>query len=76
MENQQFLADKIRTQEYKLNMGPQHPATHGVMRMVLSLDGEEIRYIEPVLGYIHRGIEKMCENISYKQTIHLRARLD
>ncbi len=76
MENQQFLADKIRTQEYKLNMGPQHPATHGVMRMVLSLDGEEIKYIEPVLGYIHRGIEKMCESISYKQTIHLSDRLD
>ena len=76
MENQQFLADKIRTQEYKLNMGPQHPATHGVMRMVLTLDGEEIKYIEPVLGYIHRGIEKMCESITYKQTIHLSDRLD
>lgn len=76
MENQQFLADTIRTQEYKLNMGPQHPATHGVMRMVLTLDGEEIKYVEPVLGYIHRGIEKMCESITYKQAIHLSDRLD
>ena len=76
MENQQFLADKIRTQEYHLNMGPQHPATHGVMRMVLKLDGEEIREVEPVMGYIHRSIEKMCEHISYKQIIHLTDRLD
>jgi NADH-quinone oxidoreductase subunit D/NADH-quinone oxidoreductase subunit C/D len=76
MENQQFLADKIRTQEYFLNMGPQHPATHGVMRMLLKLDGEEILDVEPVLGYIHRSIEKMSEHISYKQIIHLTDRLD
>ena len=76
MENQQFLADKIRTQEYNINMGPQHPAMHGVMRFVLTLDGEEIRKIDPVLGYIHRSIEKMNENISYKQIIHLTDRLD
>ena len=76
MGNQQFLADKIRTQEYHLNMGPQHPATHGVMRMVLKLDGEEIRDVEPVMGYIHRSIEKMSEHITYKQIIHLTDRLD
>ncbi len=76
MENQEFLADKIRTQEYQLNMGPQHPATHGVMRMILQLDGEEIKNVEPVLGYIHRSIEKMCEKSSYKQIIHLTDRLD
>jgi NADH-quinone oxidoreductase subunit D/NADH-quinone oxidoreductase subunit C/D len=76
MGNQQFLADKIRTEEYLLNMGPQHPATHGVMRMVLKLDGEEIRDVEPVMGYIHRSIEKMCEHVSYKQAIHLTDRLD
>jgi NADH-quinone oxidoreductase subunit D/NADH-quinone oxidoreductase subunit C/D len=76
MENQQFLADKIRTQEYQINMGPQHPAMHGVMRFVLTLDGEEIRNIEPVLGYIHRSIEKMSEHVTYKQIIHLTDRLD
>jgi NADH-quinone oxidoreductase subunit D/NADH-quinone oxidoreductase subunit C/D len=76
MEQQTFLADKIRTQEYFLNMGPQHPATHGVMRMVLKLDGEIIRNIDPVLGYIHRSIEKMCEHDNYKQIIHLTDRLD
>jgi len=57
-------------------MGPQHPATHGVMRMVLKLDGEIIRNIDPVLGYIHRSIEKMCEHDNYKQIIHLTDRLD
>ncbi len=76
MAEQQFLADKIRTQEYFLNMGPQHPATHGVMRLVLKLDGEIIKDVEPVFGYIHRSIEKMCEHISYKQVIHLTDRLD
>ena len=76
MENKEFLADKIRTQEYHLNMGPQHPATHGVMRMILTLDGEEIRDVEPVLGYIHRSIEKMSERDTYKQIIHLTDRLD
>ena len=76
MENQQFLADKIRTQEYQINMGPQHPAMHGVMRFVLTLDGEVIQNIEPVLGYIHRSIEKMSEHVSYKQIIHLTDRLD
>ena len=76
MENQQFLADKIRTQEYSINMGPQHPAMHGVMRFVLTLDGEEVRNIDPVLGYIHRSIEKMSEHVSYKQIIHLTDRLD
>jgi NADH-quinone oxidoreductase subunit D/NADH-quinone oxidoreductase subunit C/D len=76
MENQQFLADKIRTQEYQINMGPQHPAMHGVMRFVLTLDGEVIQHIEPVLGYIHRSIEKMSEHVTYKQIIHLTDRLD
>jgi len=76
MENQQFLADKIRTQEYNINMGPQHPAMHGVMRFVLTLDGEVVVNIDPVLGYIHRSIEKMCEYDSYKQIIHLTDRLD
>ncbi len=76
MENKEFLADRIRTMEYHLNMGPQHPATHGVMRMILTLDGEEIKDVEPVLGYIHRSIEKMCERDTYKQIIHLTDRLD
>ncbi|MBU1920403.1 NADH-quinone oxidoreductase subunit D [bacterium] len=66
----------LSTQEYFINMGPQHPATHGVLRLLLRLDGENVREVIPVLGYIHRGIEKIGENSSYRQTIHLVDRLD
>ncbi len=64
------------TQEYKINMGPQHPAAHGVLRLVLTLDGEIIEKVDPDLGYIHRGIEKMTERDTYKQIVHLTDRLD
>ena len=64
------------TDEYFLNMGPQHPSTHGVLRLVLRLDGENIIEIVPHLGYVHRGIEKMGENQTYLQNIHLTDRLD
>jgi len=64
------------TQEYFINMGPQHPSTHGVLRLVLTLDGEIIRNVQPHLGYIHRSIEKMCEKDSYQQIVHLTDRMD
>ena len=51
--------------EMLLNMGPQHPSTHGVMRLLVKLRGEVITDIDPVLGYLHRGIEKICENATY-----------
>jgi NADH-quinone oxidoreductase subunit D/NADH-quinone oxidoreductase subunit C/D len=63
-------------QDYVINMGPQHPSTHGVLRLVVSLKGEVVKNIEPHLGYIHRGIEKMCEAITYPQIIHLTDRMD
>ncbi len=63
-------------EEYIINMGPQHPSTHGVLRLVLSLKGEVVKNVEPHLGYIHRGIEKMCESITYQQIIHLTDRMD
>ena len=66
----------LSTQEYFVNMGPQHPSTHGVLRLVLKLDGETVREVIPVLGYIHRGIEKMGEHQSYRQFVHLSDRLD
>ncbi len=66
----------LETTEYFINMGPQHPSTHGVLRLVLTLDGEIIRKVEPHLGYIHRGIEKMSEADSYRQIIHLTDRMD
>jgi NADH-quinone oxidoreductase subunit D/NADH-quinone oxidoreductase subunit C/D len=62
--------------EYVINMGPQHPSTHGVLRFELSLEGETIHKVLPHCGYIHRGIEKMCEQITYQQTIHLTDRMD
>jgi len=63
-------------QEYVINMGPQHPSTHGVLRLVVSLKGEIVRSVQPHIGYIHRGIEKMCESITYPQIIHLTDRMD
>jgi NADH-quinone oxidoreductase subunit D/NADH-quinone oxidoreductase subunit C/D len=71
-----FLVDNLKTQEYFLNMGPQHPATHGVLRLLLKLDGEIVRNVDLDLGYIHRSIEKMCERDTYKQIVHLTDRLD
>ena len=50
------------TLDMMLNMGPQHPATHGVFRMVLSIDGERVIDVVPHIGYLHRGSEKLCEN--------------
>lgn len=64
------------TEEYFLNMGPQHPSTHGVLRLVLKLDGESIIEVVPHLGYIHRGLEKVAENQTYIQNIHLSDRVD
>ena len=62
--------------EYLINIGPQHPSTHGVMRLVVSLKGEIVKNVEPHIGYIHRGIEKMCESLTYQQIIHLTDRMD
>jgi len=64
------------SEEYFLNMGPQHPSTHGVLRLMLRLDGETVLEVVPHLGYVHRGIEKMAENQTYLQNIHLTDRLD
>ena len=59
-----------------LNMGPQHPATHGVLRVVLKLDGEVIRDAVPFVGHLHRGVEKLAEQMTYTQAITLTDRLD
>jgi len=66
----------IEEEEYHINMGPQHPSTHGVLRLVVSLQGEIVKNLKPHCGYIHRGIEKMCEKNTYPQIIHLTDRLD
>ncbi len=61
---------------YKMNFGPQHPAAHGVMRLVLDLDGEIIRKVDAHAGLLHRGIEKLCENNLYVQNVGYMDRLD
>ena len=59
-----------------INMGPQHPATHGVLHLVITLNGETIKKVDPHLGYIHRSIEKMCESLTYRQFIYVTSRMD
>ena len=61
----------FRPDDFIVNIGPQHPSTHGVLRMRTSLDGEMVKKIDPILGYIHRGIEKMNESLTYPQTLAL-----
>jgi NADH-quinone oxidoreductase subunit D len=62
--------------ELVVNVGPSHPSTHGVCRVIVTLDGERITKAEPVIGYLHRGIEKMAENRTYLQVVPLTDRLD
>lgn len=69
-------ASDIRTETITLNMGPQHPSTHGVLRVLLEMEGEVIIKATPVIGYLHRGIEKIAENKTYHQFITLTDRLD
>lgn len=66
----------IRTEPVTINLGPQHPSTHGVFRMRITFDGEIILDVEPVFGYLHRGSEKLAEERTYIQVITLTDRLD
>ncbi len=63
-------------EDFVVNIGPQHPSTHGALRLRTSLDGETVKKIDPVLGYIHRGIEKLSESLTYPQTLAFTDRLD
>ena len=75
-EPHQSPSSSRRTEELLLNMGPQHPATHGVLRVVLELDGERITKATADLGYLHRGVEKLAEGLAYMQIIPHTDRLD
>ena len=66
----------IRTETMTVNMGPQHPSTHGVLRLVLQLDGETVVGVQPTIGYLHTGIEKTTEEKRYQQVIPLVERMD
>jgi NADH-quinone oxidoreductase subunit D len=66
----------LHTEEVTLNMGPQHPSTHGALRLILKLDGERVTAADPDFGYVHRGMEKMGEALTYPQYIFLTDRID
>jgi len=68
--------DYLDSSELVLNMGPQHPSTHGVLRLVLKLDGERVRDVECVIGYLHRGVEKIAENRTYTMFVPYVDRMD
>ncbi len=72
----EMIKDDVLDNEMILNMGPQHPATHGVLRLMLRLDGETVLASVPELGYLHRGYEKMAENMNYLDYIPHTDRLD
>ena len=69
-------SDVFKSQEMEINMGPQHPSTHGVLRLKLRLEGETVRHCYPMIGYLHRGIEKICENRTFAQGQIYTDRLD
>jgi NADH-quinone oxidoreductase subunit D len=74
-----IFKDEIGTTELGdllINIGPQHPATHGVLNLLITLNGETVKKVEPHLGFIHRSIEKMCESLSYRQFIYSTSRMD
>lgn len=66
----------FEAEDYVMNIGPQHPSTHGVMRFRVAVDGEEVKKIDVVSGYIHRGIEKLAEGLGYPQILHFTDRMD
>src|SRR5438093_13187068 len=67
---------ELRSETMTVNMGPQHPSTHGVLRLVLELDGETVRSVAPTIGYLHTGIEKTAEQKKWQQVIPLVERMD
>lgn len=66
----------FQPEDFVVNIGPQHPATHGVLRFRTCVDGETVKKIDVYMGYIHRGIEKLCETLTYPQTLHFMDRMD
>lgn len=68
--------DSLRTEEMLLNMGPQHPSTHGVLRLVVRTDGEIVREAWPHIGFLHRCFEKVAESLSYRQVVPYTDRMD
>lgn len=76
MESLALLEKTLHTEELTINLGPQHPSTHGVYRAILTLDGEHVVNVENVVGYLHRGLEKIAESRTYTQFIPYTNRQD
>src|SRR6476661_11150227 len=70
------LSDAVEIRNYTMNFGPQHPAAHGVLRLVLELDGETIQKADPHIGLLHRATEKLAESKPFNQSIGYMDRLD
>ena len=70
------LTENLKPEEMIINMGPQHPSTHGVLRLELITDGEVVKEVIPHMGYLHRCFEKHCENLTYQQIIPFVDRMD
>src|SRR5215813_12442265 len=70
------LLDSGASGDMIINVGPQHPSTHGVLHLLITLNGETIKKVEPHLGYIHRSIEKMCEGLTFRQFIYVTSKMD
>ena len=76
IEDYQAETNDLLGEKMVLNMGPSHPATHGVLRLILELDGEVITKADPDVGFLHRGDEKIAENMHYNQFVPYTDRLD
>src|SRR5215467_9467454 len=76
VDESEQLNESTRRDTMTINMGPQHPSTHGVLRLVLTLDGETIVKAQPDIGYLHTGIEKTAEGKSYFKSLVLTDRMD
>jgi NADH-quinone oxidoreductase subunit D len=76
LEPEHAAAEGLSTELLTLNMGPHHPATHGVLRLLVTLEGEVVRDVKPIIGYLHTGIEKTCEDKAYWKAIPVIERMD
>jgi NADH-quinone oxidoreductase subunit D len=76
LEPELAAAEGLSTELLTLNMGPHHPATHGVLRLLVTLEGEVVRDVKPIIGYLHTGIEKTCEDKAYWKAIPVIERMD
>ena len=74
--SQEPLGQEFETKYMRINVGPQHPSTHGVLRLVVDLDGERVAKIVPQIGYLHSGFEKTMENRTYQQGVTYSNRMD